>query len=286
MCGDYEYHNGFLDIDGWDIAHLRRVSWLWSSLDKPRVFDTYTLNQGDTTQLLPNTDKTFALRQWIEEFPLEIKGGDVTLPVLPKSSDLTLSLGDACNSLYDSGLSSKSISHRWSQISDLAELARWYERHADQVSEAETVTHLIVPLLSALGWSPQSLAVEWPITGTGTADLVAFRPLRGRLRTDADISVLVEAKRLGTSCLTAVDQARRYAAKMENCLRLVVTDGMRYAIFVRASNNKGFGNTPVAYLNLLEPRKSYPILCCEGAGEALVSLSSAWHLGSIEGPGS
>lgn len=51
--GIYEWCEAFGDIDGWDLNHVRRVRWLWKTTSgSPQRFPTYTLDLGDTTQLL------------------------------------------------------------------------------------------------------------------------------------------------------------------------------------------------------------------------------------------
>ncbi len=49
IVGGHEYHDPFNGVDGWDIAHVRRVRWLCSDV---KNFDTYTFKQSDTTQPL------------------------------------------------------------------------------------------------------------------------------------------------------------------------------------------------------------------------------------------
>ena len=52
IVGCYEHHEEFNDVDGWDIAHVRRLRWLWKDAKQSSKFDTYTLKLGDTTQHL------------------------------------------------------------------------------------------------------------------------------------------------------------------------------------------------------------------------------------------
>jgi hypothetical protein len=278
--GNYSFHEAFSDVDGWDIAHVRRVTWLWRDLRDPRTFETYALNQGDTTQLLPDTHKSKPIRDWIDEIYNSRPNPLPDLPPLPSEQIRPMDLKVACKPLYDCGLSTRSVSDVHDRMTDLAQLARWYRDFAPGVSEAETVAQLVTPLLSALGWSPQTLAMEWsPGTG-GRIDLAAFRPFRGKARQDNDISLIVEAKKLDSSCLKGFEQARDYSQTLKNCERCVVTDGMRYAIFVRKqdSNDSGdFEETPRAYLNLLDPKDSYPVFDSSGADEALLLLSPNWH---------
>lgn len=277
IVGKYQYHEAFLDIDGWDIAHVRRVRWLWRASGTPKSFETFALKQGDTTQLLGNGDKTKPIRDWTISIVRENKDAPQLLPELPTSKINSITLVDACRALYDSGLSSSSVTSVHNSMTDLAKLAGWYKSYASGVSESETVAQLVLPLMGVLGWSPQTLAMEWSPKVGGRIDLAAFRPFRRGVRSDDDIVLIVEAKRLNSSCLKGVEQALTYCQSLPNCLRLVVSDGMRYAIFVRRSGADSFDRTPAAYLNLLAPKDHYPILQCYGADEALLFLSAAWH---------
>lgn len=283
--GDYTFHKAFSDVDGWDNAHVRRVTWLWSDLNHPKTFATYALNQGDTTQLLPDTNKSKPIRDWVQDV-LDARPDPLPdLPDLPSSQIMPMELKEACKPLYDCGLSARSVSDVHDRMTDLAQLARWYRDFAPGVSEAETVAQLVTPLLSALGWSPQTLAMEWSPSTGGRIDLAAFRPFRGQARQDDDITLIVEAKKLDSSCLKGFEQARDYSQKLDNCERCIVTDGMRYAIFVRKQNpkdSKEFEETPRAYLNLLDPKDSYPVFDSKGADEALLLLSPNWHAGLLK----
>ena len=112
------------------------------------------------------------------------------------------------------------------------------------------------------------MSVEW-----NRVDIALFNILP---RCNENLSVVVEAKRMDESCFKAVSQARDYALLQgrEACRRLVVTDGVRYAVHRRLDGS--FQATPDSYLNLAEPRKTYPILGCEGGHRAMLLMSSGW----------
>lgn len=62
IVGDYQWHDGFGDVDGWDLQHVRRVRWLWKGLDAPKTFSTYDMKPGDTTQQLSPGD----VHDWVQ----------------------------------------------------------------------------------------------------------------------------------------------------------------------------------------------------------------------------
>ena len=155
------------------------------------------------------------------------------------------------------------------QIDDLIRIAKWYQRTEIAPSESETIAYLVIPLLRALGWTPQKMAVEW-----NNVDVALFKTLP---RSNENLFVVLEAKQKDLSCLNAISQAQYYAeqAGRETCGLLIVTDGMRYGIYVRKEGK--FRSHPDAYLNITNMRETYPLLHCQGAREAFLYLSSDWN---------
>ena len=281
IVGDYFHDEQFSDVDGWTVQQVRRVRWLWHDLNSPKEFKTYALKQGDTTQKL-NKGKVF---DWLQGLPINPANFVAPLPQLPSSAvGANISLEEISDFLFDKGVASSSISSLLTEIGELIRIAKWYNRAVlaqesmkaqegasdqkdSQTSENETVTYLVVPLLRALGWTPQRMAVEWK-----RVDVALFTQLP---RGDKNLQVVVEAKKMGNSCLAAKSQANSYAVGKPGCYRLIVTDGLRYGIFTK--DNEGDFKI-YAYLNLTDMKRHYPILECHGAAEALLSMSPEWRL--------
>ncbi|XBQ16852.1 MAG: hypothetical protein ABL308_03005 [Oceanicaulis sp.] len=278
IVGDYEYIDAFLDVDGWDVAHARRVHWV-AQEQMPRHFPTYTMKLGDTTQILPTGEKAHELRAWIKNL-FETYDEDKQPEFTQFDDSKSLDIADCAALLFECGLSATSATSLTDRITDLTKLAQWYRTKTEAISEAETLGQLVLPLFVALGWSPQTLAMEWSISGIGRIDLAAFRPFRQSVRNQDDIVLVLEAKRFNRSCLVGVEQARSYASALPNAERLVVTDGLRYAVFIRDETGT-FPESPHAYLNLAQPKDHYAALDCLGADEALLALSAAWRPGLL-----
>jgi len=113
-------------------------------------------------------------------------------------------------------------------------------------------------------WTPQKMAIEWK-----KVDIALFSNLP---REDDNLSVVVEAKKKGNSCLTAISQAQRYAEGKQKCMRLIVPDGLRYGIYLK--NGKNF--YLYAYFNITDLKESYPIYECHGVKEALRAMTPEW----------
>lgn len=259
IVGDYEWLECFGDVDGWDLQHVRRVNWLWNGIDSPKYFDTYALKQGDTTQEMTSD----IVKDWLKELNIpeeKFKRQPIELPKEGRSIDQN----EIAEYLFEQGTSSNSIENLTKEFDELRRIAKWYVGK-ETPSEFETVSYLVVPILRALGWTPQKMAIEWH-----KVDLALFDQLP---RKDDNLSVVVEAKKKGNSCLSAKSQAQGYAQGKENCKRLIVTDGLRYGTYIKSENEYKLK----AYFNLTDLRESYPIYDCLGIKEALRIMTPEWR---------
>lgn len=193
-----------------------------------------------------------------------LKPWPVLLAELPKTKQIETSVTEISEFLFDHGVASVAITNLVNEIGELIRIAKWYQRSA-MPSEHETVAYLVVPLLRALGWTPQRLAVEW-----NNVDVALFERLP---RGDETLRVVVEAKKMDNSCLTAKPQAMSYAEGKGECHRLIVTDGLRYGVYVCAADGTFH---LYAYLNLTRLRRTYPVIECRGAEEALLAMAPEW----------
>jgi hypothetical protein len=123
------------------------------------------------------------------------------------------------------------------QAADLLPLLQDGERFGELPSEDELIVHFVVPLLRALGWAPERIAVKWRYV-----DVAVFGALP---RTPANCRFVIEAKRIGAGVEGALDQAQGYASALGAACDAIVTDGIRYRMYEGA---RGFA--PLAYANL------------------------------------
>lgn len=259
------------DVDGWDLQYVRKVYWHRKFKEPIKLSG---LKWGDTTQVVNSEE----LIEWLNSLELEridpkeeFKGLADFTPfdeLIPRIND-----EDIEEYLVDKGISVGRTNILTSRIAELSKLAAWYLRaetgkEAQLVqSEHEAVSHSVYPLLTSLGWTPQRIAVEW-----NHVDIALFGDMP---RSNDSLVCVVEAKRRGLSCLSAKSQAESYINLhgTRNCVRLIVTDGLRYGVFIRDQNGD-FPVNPTAYLNLNRPMKNYPIYQCEGAPAALYYMSA------------
>lgn len=255
-----EWLDAFADVDGWRLQHVRRVRWFANSA---REFPAKTLGGQVRTFASVNVE---SVRAWVEG--LELAEGDrnrqlVPLPTAGKKID-SVELG---RRLFIEGLPSDYVDKLMAVFASLQRVASWYrnetKRPEGRPSEQETVCYLVVPLLLSLGWSQQTAAVEWH-----RVDVALFSEMPP---TDATLTCVVEAKHLDRSVFAPTGQAADYAllAGREKCKRLIVTDGIRYALHSRSGHDFKLE----AYLNILDMRDSYPVLGCAGAIEAILGMA-------------
>lgn len=254
------WNQAFGDIDGWDLQHVRRVRWFHGSGKKfpPRTLGTKA--------------RTFAevhvrvVREWVEA--LEVPTGDRKRPLatLPDEGQ-ELTTDELGRQLFSEGLASEYVDKLMGRFASLARVASWYrngsKRPEGRPSEHETVAYLVLPLLLSLGWSEQTAAVEW-----NHVDVALFKTMPSE---DATLACVVEAKLLDRSVFSGLEQAVRYANRpaRRQCDRVVVTDGIRYALHLRDDDEFRLG----AYLNILRLRDSYPVYPCAGAAKAILGMA-------------
>ena len=259
IIGGYQWLDEFSDVDGWDIQHVRRVKWIWKPIPESKKFPVYTLKQGDTTQKLDSKK----VKDWLKTLGSN-KNKNYDLTEIPKANKNDISLESISEYLFDQGISSISIENLVKEIDELIRIAKWYLKYTNP-SEYETNAYLVIPLLKALGWTPQKMAVEW-----NKVDVALFNKLP---RKDENLTVVVESKKKGNSCLTAKSQAESYAEGKSSCKRLIVTDGLRYGVFVREKSKYIL----YAYMNLTNMRDDYPIYECKGIKSALRAMTPEWN---------
>jgi hypothetical protein len=222
------------------------------------------MKQGDTTQLLGKGE----VMDWLEQLAPSAEAANELLPALPQQTKGTIPLAEISAYLFDHGVASSSITNLMTEIGELTRIARWYKR-TKKPSEHETVAYLVVPLLRALGWTPQRMAVEW-----NRVDVALFERLPRR---DENLCAVVEAKKMDDSCLNAMSQALGYAETRTECHRLIVTDGLRYGVYTRPD---GDDFRLYAYFNLTRLRKDYSVYRSKGACEAMLALAPEWRPGA------
>lgn len=240
--GDKEWLH---DFDGWDLPAYCYVNWRVPH--RPR--DTEGLRRGTICRI----HKSAALAE---------ADAILTLPpIMPQPEPKPTKLVDddeILDFLIREGLRPGAADDLTNTLRRIRLLANYYNMHFDRdiIKEHETRTFLIIPLLLALGWAEQQLKIEFS-TCFGSIDIACFaRPYH---RKNNECVALIESKSFSSGLHYAPEQVREYAKAFQTCQVLVVSNGYCYKTYKRLPGNEGFSKTPSAYMNLLKPRKRYPL---------------------------
>jgi hypothetical protein len=221
VAGEYEYLNAFDDVNGWDLQHARRVRW--ASLPAEHDFGgaPFGANPPRCSRVL-NTEMVDFSTRFVKSPPTHWQS--LPLPTLPAEESPLATVPDVITGLV-------------AQAADLLPIMQDGQRFGELPSEDELIVHFVVPLLRALGWPPERIAVKWHYI-----DVAVFRALP---RTPATCQFVIEAKRLGAGVEGALEQAQGYVRALGAACDVIVTDGIRYRMY-----DGVHGFAPLAYANL------------------------------------
>jgi hypothetical protein len=258
----------FDDVYGWDLQHCRRVQWqrhLDGQLDaiqaKHELFEdrkqipTFTRVE-DATVLNP-----------VEPFLSKCSsaGQLKPLPKVPKP----IGLEELGVRLFALGLPNHSVDQVIAALQRQRRLVGWYAAQGDAAkrpSEHEVVAHMVLPLMLALGWSEQLLAVEW-----NRIDLAAFA---GTPTTAERCVLLCEAKHVGRGLQNVWEQARGYVTELGlvGCRKILLTEGARFYLYER-DDKAGWPDRPTGYLNVEKIREDHVAPKGTSAVDTIVALT-------------
>jgi hypothetical protein len=223
VCGDYQFFPQFDDVNGWDLEHGRRVRW--NKLPEQYNFGRAVFGANPPRiSRVRNVEVTNFVRAFLNSPPTNWHAAP--LPSLPIAA-IALSDDEIPQELRD----------LVGQVRDVVPLMWDRTMFPHHPAEDEVVANFAVPLLRALGWHPEHIAIKWRFI-----DITLFSRLP---RVPENSELVIEAKRLGAGVEGALPQARRYVEKLGVPRDVVVTDGIRYRLYEAAKNF-----APAAYANL------------------------------------
>lgn len=159
---DYFHTTAFDDVYGWDLEHCRRVIW-------QRQHDNALQSIQAKSDLFAGRTKMPSFSRVHEPKNLNPVRDLLSQITLRESNDLPqpppppLTPEELSDALFREGLGYDACLHVERAVRKLRGLLNWYnqERSPGRSTEHEVVAHLILPLMLALGWSEQLLALEW-----------------------------------------------------------------------------------------------------------------------------
>jgi len=226
VASGYEFMPEFDDVNGWDLQHGRRMRWC--PLPEPYTFDhrVFGANPGFGRVAQPE------VRDFVERFLASPPAAWQTAPLPP------LPAGEP-----PMREPPPRLAELVAQAHDLTVLYDDPAAFGELPLEDELVAHFVVPVLRALGWPPERIAVKWR-----RIDVAVFDSLP---KSAASCRFIVEAKRRGVGVESALKQARGYLAALGVQRDVVLTDGIRYRVY---GAQEDFA--PVAYANLVRLKES------------------------------
>lgn len=263
----YGWSESFDDVYGWDLQHTQRVVWqyhLSGRLSRMQAKRDLFASRKQIPTFTRVEDP--AIRRKID--PLIGLTRDRGLKRLPPKPSPVLSLEEFAEGLFHQGLSTGAVRQVCDAIQKQRRLLDWYwetDLAPDRPSEHEVVAHLVLPIMRALGWSEQQLAVEWH-----RIDMAVFK----KTPTDEKHCTLVcEAKGMGRGLQDAFMQAQLYCTRLRltGCRKILLTDGGRFYLYRKVGSR--WGDEASGYLNVLKLRERY--LCPSGcnAVDTLMALT-------------
>ncbi len=268
VMGEYEYSPIFDDVYGWDVEHSRRVAWqkqhdeaLAALQRESPLFagrkQIPTFTRVHDTAVLDRVRHLFSQTERRDLLPL---------PRLPESPMTPEQLSDA---LFREGLSYDASLQVERAVRKLRGLLDWYggARSPDRPTEHEVVAHMILPLLLALGWSEQLLAIEWK-----KIDLAGF------IRTPTtpeSCGLVCEAKGMDNPLQDVAQQAIGYcdAHQLVNCCKILVGDGGYFSLYRKRAGV--WEAEPSGYVSLRKLRRNYLWPRATDAVATLMALTPA-----------
>lgn len=265
----YRHDPTFDDIYGWDLEHSRAVIWQEHLAEELALIQAQTLlfpsRQMAMFTGVQSQDTLSRVAPLVEQC--------VTRPLKsrPDAPPEPLTLEEVGAALFSMGLANSAVDQVQKAIERQRRLLLWYRQHgktSDRPDEHEVVAHMVLPLLLALGWSEQLLAVEWH-----KVDLAGF----WGTPTTADRCVLVcEAKGLNHGLQDVLKQAKRYTSELalEECRKILLTQGGRFYLYRRAQGGS-WPDEPSGYLNVEKIRTNHIAPAGTNAVETLMALTPA-----------
>lgn len=243
-------HNGYNDktwlndFDGWNLPAYIYVDWHCPM----NVVQTTGLTRTTVEKSWQKHNNDIANRIIAENeiFPV-VNEPDEVNPITDKQ---------LIDNLIRNGLSVMKAQELNDSLYRIRLLAEYYTNSCtwEDIREHETRTFLVIPLLLSLGWTEQQIKIEYSCPA-GRMDIALFtKPFH---ENSAKIKCIIETKDFSKGLDNVERQAKSYAEHFPECKIIVVTNGVRYKIYIK--KNGEYQETPDSYLNILSPTDKFPL---------------------------
>jgi hypothetical protein len=267
----YEWNEVFDDVYGWDVQHARRVIWQEQLSKDLEQIQTKGPLFGERKQIPTFTRvNDEAILEPIR--PLIKSVRNRALKPLPEPLPAPLSLDEIGQHLFARGLANEAVDKLIVAIGRQRRLQSWYKLSGEETNrptEHEVVAHTVLPILIALGWSEQLLAVEWK-----KIDLAAFW---GTPTNEKTCVLVCEAKSRNHGLQDVREQALSYveSLRLDSCGKVLLTDGGRFYLYERKSDKSEWSDKAVGYLNIEKIRTNHIAPPNTNAIDTIIALTPA-----------
>lgn len=268
VADEYQPVQAFDDVFGWNLIHARRVAWqhvLSAELAALQTEQPLFTGRKQIPTFTGVTDRSI-----LEPMAsLLTRCQPRSMADLPCELPLPLKPDELADALFLRGLGFDAVDRFRVALDKQRRLIDWYDSAtgADgRPTEHEVVAHIILPMLLALGWSEQLLAVEW-----NKIDLAIF----SATPTDRTHCRLVcEAKGMGHGLQNVFAQAMRYTETLHlaACGKILLADGGRFYLY-RRSQAGAWDAQPSGYLNVLKIRENHLLPAGTNAIDTIMALT-------------
>jgi hypothetical protein len=280
--GGYRHDTAYDDVYGWDLEHCRSVIWqdhlqdeLAALQTEIPLFGTPRMPMFTSVNSQDVLNRIAPLLERLRTRPLK------PLPVPPPPPLTMEELGEA---LFSSGLSNSEVDQVQKAIERQRRLLRWYRQHgkaSNRPDEQEVVSHMVLPLLLALGWSEQLLAVEWRkvdlagfiATPTTSEYCVLACEAKGLTHGLHIREALEDAEPARDAFGQAVGSVKRLS--LNRCRKILLSQGGRFYLYRRNADTDGWQTTPSGYLNVEKIRTEHLAPSGTNAVTTLMALTPA-----------
>lgn len=271
VAGPYDWKDTFDDVYGWDLQHVRRVIWqdhLTEDLERLQTSGPLFGNRKQIHTFTRVNDETILYP--LQPLLASLRKRD--LRSLPAPLPKPLSLEQVGQELFARGVANDSVDRLLAAIERQRRLLHWYQRfgaESGRPTEHEVVAHTVLPLLLALGWSEQLLAVEWR-----RVDLAAFWKTPSA---QGNCVLVCEAKTRNHGLQNVREQAFKYVKNLEldDCQKVLLTDGGRFYLYQRQPTSGAWSDEAVGYLNVERIRTNHIAPPNTNAIDTIVALTPA-----------
>lgn len=243
----YAINSAFFAVLGWELGHSRRVIWN-QSIEVSAEIKEYVRSYKQMATFFQIQDS-----ELVNEVAEIDKLNLLPLPIVDSS---IYSSEDLSIQLFNSGMSNQSVDSFIKALEQARRLYSWY--HSESLkggrypTEHEVVSHMVLPILLALGWSHQQIAVEW-----NKVDIALFSQTP---TTKDNCKIVIEVKGLGKEMGHVLDQPLGYIQNLglTKVEKIVVTDGNDYFISEQDANGN-FATECSGYININRLQREYAL---------------------------